>query len=80
MHGPIEQGDFLQIMGIRERMHQLLRKVTDEEKKRTLESGWQRLVEKGGGGSMGRLYKVMAIIPENGGRRRPVGFGGSLEG
>ena len=78
VHGPVEQGDFLQSMGIAERMQQLLRKVPDPEKRKNLESAWQRLVEKGGGG-MGRLYKVMAIIPENGGKRRPVGFGGGLE-
>ena len=77
VHGPIEQGDFLQVMGISERMQQLLRGVQDEERRKTLESAWQRLVEKGGGG-MGKLYKFMAIIPENGGKRRPVGFGGSV--
>ena len=77
VHGPIEQGDFLQVMGISERMQQLLRSVQDEERRKTLESAWQRLVEKGGGG-MGKLYKFMAIIPENGGKRRPVGFGGSV--
>lgn len=77
VHGPVEQGDFLQTMGIEERMRQLLRKVTDEEKRKTLESGWTRLVENGGGG-MGKIYKVMAIVPENNGQRRPVGFGGSI--
>ncbi|KAL4913265.1 S-adenosyl-L-methionine-dependent methyltransferase [Aspergillus aurantiobrunneus] len=77
VHGPVEQGHFLQAMGIAERMQQLLRTVRDEEKRKVLESGWQRLVERGGGG-MGKLYKVMTIIPENGGRRRPVGFGGSV--
>jgi NADH dehydrogenase [ubiquinone] 1 alpha subcomplex assembly factor 7 len=29
---------------------------------------------------MGKLYKFMSIIPENGGKRRPVGFGGSVVG
>lgn len=77
VHGPVEQGDFLQAMGIAERMQQLLRKVPDEAKRKNLESAWQRLTERGGGG-MGKLYKVMAIIPENDGRRRPVGFGGGL--
>ncbi|KAL5366680.1 S-adenosyl-L-methionine-dependent methyltransferase [Aspergillus floccosus] len=77
VHGPVEQGDFLQAMGIAERMQQLLRGVQDEEKRKTLESGWQRLVERGGGG-MGKIYKVMAIIPENNGQRRPVGFGGGI--
>ncbi|KAF9886692.1 hypothetical protein FE257_011206 [Aspergillus nanangensis] len=77
VHGPVEQGDFLQAMGITERMEQLLRKVTDDEKKKTLETGWKRLTEKGGG-SMGKIYKVMAIVPENSGQRRPVGFGGGI--
>ena len=35
-----------------------------------------RLTERGGG-AMGRLYKVLAIVPERGGKR-PVGFGGEL--
>jgi hypothetical protein len=78
VHGPVEQGDFLKAMGIAERMQQLLKGVKDEEKRKTLESGWQRLVERGGGG-MGRIYKVMAIVPENSGNRRPVGFGGGIE-
>ncbi|KAJ5143716.1 S-adenosyl-L-methionine-dependent methyltransferase MidA [Penicillium bovifimosum] len=78
VHGPVEQGDFLGAMGIEERMRQLLRKVQDEEHRKTLETGWKRLVEKGGG-SMGSIYKVMAIVPENGGKRRPVGFGGGIQ-
>ncbi|KAI9375334.1 DUF185-domain-containing protein [Aspergillus egyptiacus] len=78
VHGPVEQGHFLQAMGIAERMQQLLKSVKDEEKRKVLETGWKRLVERGGGG-MGKLYKVMAIIPENGGRRRPVGFGGDVQ-
>ncbi|KAL4807247.1 S-adenosyl-L-methionine-dependent methyltransferase [Aspergillus unguis] len=77
VHGPVEQGHFLQAMGIAERIQQLLITVKDEEKRKVLETGWQRLVERGGGG-MGKLYKVMTIIPENGGRRRPVGFGGGI--
>lgn len=79
VHGPVEQGDFLQVMGIAERMRQLLKGIPDEERRKNLETGWKRLIEKGGGG-MGKIYKVMAIIPENGGRRRPVGFGGMVEG
>ncbi|KAH8432190.1 class I SAM-dependent methyltransferase [Aspergillus melleus] len=77
VHGPMEQGDFLQSMGIAERMQQLLKGIQDEEKRKTLESSWKRLVEKSEGG-MGKIYKVMAIIPENSGKRRPVGFGGGI--
>ncbi|EKV09408.1 hypothetical protein PDIG_30520 [Penicillium digitatum PHI26] len=78
VHGPVEQGDFLKAMGIEERMRQLLRKEQNEEHKKTLETAWKRLVEKSGG-SMGQIYKVMAIIPENGGQRLPVGFGGGIQ-
>jgi hypothetical protein len=77
VHGPVDQGDFLSALGIEERMQQLLRKVKDEEHRKTLETGWKRLIEKGGG-SMGQIYKVMTIVPENDGQRRPVGFGGGI--
>ncbi|KAL1967049.1 hypothetical protein VTN77DRAFT_3573 [Rasamsonia byssochlamydoides] len=79
VHGPVEQADFLRAMGIAERAEQLLKEAKDEEKRQTLESGWKRLVDRGPNG-MGKIYKALAIIPENGGRRRPVGFGGSVEG
>lgn len=79
VHGPVEQADFLRAMGIAERAEQLLKETKNEEKRKTLESGWKRLVDRGPNG-MGKIYKAMAIIPENGGRRRPVGFGGSVEG
>ncbi|KAJ5559721.1 S-adenosyl-L-methionine-dependent methyltransferase MidA [Penicillium frequentans] len=78
VHGPIEQGDFLNAMGITERMEQLIRKSGDDEHKKILETGWKRLVGKDIA-SMGQLYKVMAIVPENDGKRRPVGFGGGLQ-
>ncbi|EXJ91222.1 hypothetical protein A1O1_04332 [Capronia coronata CBS 617.96] len=48
-----------------------------ERKKREFEMGWRRLVE-GGPKGMGKAYKVMAILPENRGQRRPVGFGGGV--
>ncbi|KAH0542835.1 hypothetical protein FGG08_002789 [Glutinoglossum americanum] len=80
VHGPIEQGSFLQAMGIRERAEQLLMGVQkgDDEKKERLEGGWRRLVERGVGG-MGKVYKAMAIVPLSGGKKRPVGFGGDVE-
>jgi SAM-dependent MidA family methyltransferase len=77
VYGPIEQGSFLQSLGIAERAAQLLRRVEDETKRQGIESGWKRLVERGGGG-MGRIYKAMAIVPDSGGSRRPVGFGGDV--
>lgn len=78
VYGPVDQGVFLETLGIRERAEQILRKLKeDDERKKSIETGWKRLVETGGGG-MGRIYKAMAIVPESGGRRRPIGFGGSL--
>lgn len=79
VHGPMEQGDWLQTMGIRERAEQLLSKLgpADTEQRARIGGAWERLIERGGGG-MGRIYKVMAIIPVSGGKRRPVGFGGSV--
>ncbi|EER40359.1 DUF185 domain-containing protein [Histoplasma capsulatum H143] len=82
VYGPMEQGPFLEALGISERAAQLLRRMEgegDEEKRKLIESGWKRLVERGGGG-MGKLYKALAIVPESGGKRRPVGFGGSVLG
>jgi NADH dehydrogenase [ubiquinone] 1 alpha subcomplex assembly factor 7 len=76
VHGPVEQGSFLLTMGMRERLEQLAKSLP-EQKRKELEVGVERLIERGGGG-MGRIYKAMAIVPERGGRR-PVGFGGGVE-
>ncbi|KAF8243535.1 DUF185-domain-containing protein, partial [Wilcoxina mikolae CBS 423.85] len=75
VHGPVEQGSFLLTMGMKERLEQLVKRLP-EERRKELEVGVERLVERGGGG-MGRVYKAMAIVPERGGRR-PVGFGGGV--
>ena len=78
VYGPIEQGEWLKRMGVRERAEMLIRAADSDDKKvETINRAVQRLVERGGGG-MGRLYKAMAIVPEAGGKRRPVGFGGEL--
>jgi NADH dehydrogenase [ubiquinone] 1 alpha subcomplex assembly factor 7 len=78
VHGPVEQGTFLLGMGIKERAEMLLEGLgRDEEKRKRLESSWKRLVDRGGSG-MGKVYKAMAIVPESGGKRRPVGFGGDI--
>jgi len=92
VHGPVEQGAWLAQLGITERAERLLRELgkgekgdsvtvaeaeAKEKKRRELEMGWARLVE-GGPRGMGKAYKVMAILPENGGKRRPVGFGGGV--
>ena len=80
VHGPVEQGTFLLGMGIKERAEMLMKGLGgDEEKRGRVESSWKRLVDRSGSG-MGKVYKAMAIVPETGGRRRPVGFGGDVEG
>ncbi|CAF9936282.1 hypothetical protein IMSHALPRED_010697 [Imshaugia aleurites] len=78
VHGPVEQGGWLQSMGIRERADIICEGLgKDEEGKKRVRGAVQRLVERGGG-AMGKIYKVLAIVPERGGRR-PVGFGGGIE-
>lgn len=82
VHGPVVQGAWLEAMGARERSEMicsfLQKGAGGEEKEKQVRRGVERLVERGGGG-MGKIYKVMAILPENGGRRRPVGFGGDVK-
>ena len=78
VHGPAEQGEWLESMGIRERAEMICKGLgSDEEGKKRVRGAIERLVERGGG-AMGKIYKVMAVVPERGGRR-PVGFGGGLE-
>lgn len=76
VHGPEEQGGFLLNIGMKERLNMLSRKAFDDGKRQILQSGYERLIDRGATG-MGRIYKAMAIIPEAGGRR-PIGFGGSV--
>jgi len=78
VHGPVEQGAFLLGMGVKERAEMLLKGMQDLGKRREVEGAWKRLIDRGGGG-MGKVYKVMAIVPEGEGRRKPVGFGGDVE-
>ena len=78
VHGPVEQGGWLQNMGIRERGDMICKGLgEDEAGKGRVRGAIQRLVERGGG-AMGKIYKVLAIVPERGGKR-PIGFGGNLE-
>ncbi|KAI1144513.1 DUF185 domain-containing protein [Hypoxylon sp. FL0543] len=81
VHGPVDQAYFLESMGVRQRAEMLAQKLgsgaASDEKKREIERSWKRLVDRGPGG-MGKVYKALAILPENGGRRRPVGFGGDV--
>ena len=77
VHGPIEQGGWLQNMGIRERAEMICKNLREDEAgQRRVRGAIERLVERGGG-AMGKIYKVLAIVPERGGRR-PIGFGGDL--
>jgi SAM-dependent MidA family methyltransferase len=89
VHGPVMQADFLELMGIRERVEMLTAKDSDSAgsggdddgkkklRKEDVERAMRRLVDRGPGG-MGKVYKALAILPENEGRRRPVGFGGDV--
>ncbi|PKS10299.1 hypothetical protein jhhlp_002050 [Lomentospora prolificans] len=78
VHGPVDQSEFLIRMAIRERAEQLMR-AASPERARDIEKSYKRLVDRGPSG-MGKLYKALAILPENGGRRAPVGFGGDVVG
>jgi len=84
VHGPVDQATFLQLMGIKERAEMLVKSAAaaagapgGEDKARDVEKACKRLVDKGPGG-MGKVYKALAILPENEGRRKPVGFGGDV--
>ncbi|KFY40566.1 hypothetical protein V495_05371 [Pseudogymnoascus sp. VKM F-4514 (FW-929)] len=78
VYGPVEQGFFLLGMGIKERAEMLLKGNTlDEGKKQRVDGAWKRLIDRGPSG-MGKVYKAMAVVPETGGKRPPVGFGGSI--
>ena len=78
VHGPVEQGVWLENMGIRERSEIICKGLgTDKEGKKRVQNAIERLTERGGG-AMGKIYKALALVPERGGRR-PVGFGGTLE-
>ena len=76
IHGTVQQAEFLGRMGGKERAEMLM-KAAGPERAKVIEEAYQRLVDQSPGG-MGRLYKALAILPENGGKRRPVGFGGDV--
>lgn len=77
VHGPANQADWLEALGGRERCDVLVKKAGEKETADRIKTGWERLVGRGPDG-MGKLYKVMAIVPERGGQR-PVGFGGDVQ-
>ena len=91
VHGPVDQGVWLEAMGGSERAEALAKRTEaadgsrkDEvtggdqgkEIKERIESGWKRLIDRGPNG-MGKLYRALAIVPSRGGKR-PVGFGGDV--
>ncbi|KJZ76051.1 hypothetical protein HIM_04507 [Hirsutella minnesotensis 3608] len=76
VHGPVPQADFLELMGIRERA-KMLTQGAEKSAADDIDKAWRRLVDRGPNG-MGKVYKALAILPENDGRRRPVGFGGDV--
>ena len=57
VHGPVDQGNFLQRLGIRERADALL-KSADAAQSRGIETGLTRLIAPA---EMGTLFKVIAI-------------------
>ncbi|EGX91606.1 DUF185 domain protein [Cordyceps militaris CM01] len=78
VHGPIQQADFLELMGIKERAAALAKSPgASKETADAIDKACKRLVDRGPSG-MGKVYKALAILPENDGQRRPVGFGGDV--
>ena len=49
-----------------------------EERAEQIRRGWQRLTGGSGVNGMGEVYRVLAVVPEGAGKRKPVGFGGDV--
>lgn len=73
VYGPIEQGSWLQNMGIQVREDALTKHASDAEHSESIRKSIRRLTERGGGG-MGRIYKVLAIVAKSDGKTHPAGF------
>ncbi|KAG4304894.1 hypothetical protein PORY_001569 [Pneumocystis oryctolagi] len=71
VYGPIEQGIWLKAMGIEVRAKILIDASKSASSKKRINSSYKRLIERGGG-AMGKVYKVMAIIPKR--KDGPAGF------
>lgn len=78
VHGPVSQADFLGSMGIQQRAEMLIKAPgVARDRAAEVDKAWKRLVDRGPNG-MGKVYKALAILPENQGKRRPAGFGGDV--
>ncbi|KAJ1875096.1 hypothetical protein H4R99_005003 [Coemansia sp. RSA 1722] len=60
--GPVEQGFFLHSMGIQARLQQLLNTTRDSSVQKNLVDCYRRLTDPN---SMGRIYKVLAVLPKD---------------
>ncbi|KAJ1922267.1 hypothetical protein H4219_000129 [Mycoemilia scoparia] len=58
-YGPVEQGSFLHSMGIQSRLTQLIQSTNNRTTQENLVAAYKRLTDPN---SMGRIYKVMAIL------------------
>ncbi|KAI7906321.1 S-adenosyl-L-methionine-dependent methyltransferase [Cokeromyces recurvatus] len=73
-YGPITQKDFLQSLGIANRVESLFRKAKDSRTRKTILDGAERLVDPN---EMGRIYKVLAFAKEENKletTQAPIGF------
>ncbi|PHH52258.1 Protein arginine methyltransferase NDUFAF7, mitochondrial [Ceratocystis fimbriata CBS 114723] len=77
VHGPVMQGDFLSMMGMKEQARTIAESIADKALAEKIRASAERLMDKSPSG-MGKVYKMLAVIPENSGRRVPVGFGGDI--
>lgn len=59
-HGPVEQGAFLQSLGILHRLESVLKRTADPAQREALQQAVRRLVHPD---EMGRVYKFLAIAP-----------------
>jgi NADH dehydrogenase [ubiquinone] 1 alpha subcomplex assembly factor 7 len=81
LHGHVPQAYFLKRLGGAERCKMLAKRTTElsgVERGEGVKKGWERLVDEGIRG-MGRLYQVLAIVPEGRAKKGGVvGFGGDV--
>jgi NADH dehydrogenase [ubiquinone] 1 alpha subcomplex assembly factor 7 len=71
VHGPVEQGPFLQALGLEARADQLLRHARSPEQEQAIRTAERRLIEMSRTG-MGSLFKVIAFTAS--GQPTPPGF------